>query len=554
MKAGRWAISDRHAVGPTTAATPGLWRWVLVLFLVLAATAACSESVPAIQPRAVSAMPEAPEIRIQTTASVFITESPEQTIQSIDSIHVTPSAIVLDPGETVQLSAQALGVNGQPLPDIQFVWSTTDQRVGTVTKNGRFQAGTSPGTFANSITVTGIQNTLDGIKYATGFASISVVGQARLPTLATVAIIPEDPTLLKQQIFRLRALGFDDNGMVIPGVQFVWKLSDPTLGRLDALGYLTVRGDEGTFEEAITVTGVWEGERLSASIDIQIVSAPAADDFLDVHALPQRFYLDPGDRLQLRAVALNGLGELVAGTQLRWFMVDSGAGTIDGSGNFIAGSTPGIFTEAVRVEAVVPGESGFVRAVDFASVVIREPRTFQRLSALSVAPGTALLAPGGRATLVPRAVDEFGEPAENVNISWELLKPEAGNVGAFGLFRAGNIPGTYSEALRVTAEQVLGDVAITRTTFVEIIVTGTLSRTEAHPALAVVAPGRTVHFSITGWDENGVELPGLVVTWRVADESVGSIDAFGNFTASRASGLYENAIIAEISQRIPDLR
>ena len=33
-----------------------------------------------------------------------------------------------------------------------------------------------------------------------------------------------------------------------------------------------------------------------------------------------------------------------------------------------------------------------------------------------------------------------------------------------------------------------------------------------------------------------------------------AIDAFGNFTAGEAAGLYEGAIIAEVIQTMPDLR
>ena len=95
--------------------------------------------------------------------------------------------------------------------------------------------------------------------------------------------------------------------------------------------------------------------------------------------------------MTLSAVALNGLGELVAGTELRWTMVDGGAGTIAGDGDFIAGAFPGVYTDAVRVEAIVPGEQGFVRAEDFVSVVVRQPTTAAELRALAVEPHTAMV-------------------------------------------------------------------------------------------------------------------------------------------------------------------
>jgi hypothetical protein len=492
--------------------------------------------------------PETLETRAAATASVLITERPERPTQAMASLTISPSTMVLDPGEAIELSVEALANDGQPLQDIKFVWAAADTRAGTITADGKFQAGTRPGSFDDSISVTGIQNTHEGIKYATAFASITVVGEPRVPALAAVEIIPDNPTLLMRQLYRLRALGFDEEGLVIPGVSFVWRVNDPRLGRVNDIGLLAVEGDAGTYGAVVTVTGIWEGVKVSVNTDIHLVSAPEADDYLNVQAIPQRFFLDPGERLQLRAVALNGLGEVAAGTQLRWSMENEAAGIIDGNGNFIAGPEPGIYAEAVKVEAVVPGERGFVRAADFASVVIRKEQGIGRLNALSVQPETAVLEPGGRVTLGVRAADESGEPAENVTISWEVLKEPSGRVTPIGMFTAGHVPGVYAEALRVTVDQDLGEEQVTRSRTINVVITGTLVVADVHPAMTVVAPGRTIHLSLTAWDEIGTALPGVVVMWSVSDERVGAIDAFGNFTAGDFPGFYQDAIRGQAIQ------
>lgn len=531
---------------------PRLTGWGPLLLLCLWAAVACSRGGPPEETVAGATAPDVVELKLVATASVLITESPERPAVPITSIQVTPSAVVVDLGETVDLSAQAFGPDGQPLSDIEFVWSTTDPRAGAVSKDGKYRAGLRPGEFDHSISVTGLQNTPEGVKFANAFASITVVGVERPLNLATVMVIPGNPTLYTKQIFRLRAVAFDGEGVIIPGVNFVWTLNEPTLGRLNDLGLLTVKAREGVYENAVSVTGIWDGAKLSVSIDIRVAAAPEADDFLAVHALPQRFFLDPGDRMQFRAVALNGLGELVAGSQLRWEMVNLDAGTVDGSGNFIAGQKPGIYTEAVKVEAMVPGESGFVRASDFTSVVIREKESSRRLHTLISVPGTVSVARGGRVALTGRAVDESGEPVENVSFYWELTKEGVGELSETGSFQAGSTPGFYAGALLLTAEQTVGDETSTRTRSVDVVISGTLSRAQAHPSLATIAPGRSVHFSLTGWDENDIRLPGLVVLWSVADERVGIIDPFGNFTAGAAPGLYEGAIRAEVIQRLPE--
>jgi hypothetical protein len=529
-----------------------LLRYAVAACAVAAVGVACSprvivESAPATTARST-------EIKVQVTASVLITRTQEQPTRQIESIEIFPRLIVVDPAESVQLSAVAFGTGGEAIPDVEFVWSSGDSLAGSIAKDGRFQAGAAPGVFDNSILVTGIQNTLEGIRYASAFASITVVGESQPLRLADVVIIPESPALFKQQLYQMRAMGFDENGLVIPGVSFVWRLNDPRLGRLNDIGLLTVEGGEGSYPDAITVVGIWGGDRSSAVTGVSVIDALEADDFLSVHALPQRFFLDPGDRLRLRAVALNGLGEIVSGAVPRWIMMDAGAGSVDGDGNYVAGEVPGVYTNAVRVEVAIPGERGFVRAFDFASVVIRRDQPSGRLSALFVEPQTAVVSPGGMAAFTIKAMDEAGGTAINLAISWEVTNTDVGVIGLHGEFRAGSSPGNFQGALRVRVEQQLGDESITMAKTANVVITGTIARAEVHPDVAIIAPERTAHFSLTGWDENGFELPGLVVVWSVSDESVGTIDPFGNFTAGRVTGLFEDAVRAEVIQRISDPR
>ena len=69
-----------------------------------------------------------------------------------------------------------------------------------------------------------------------------------------------------------------------------------------------------------------------------------------------------------------------------------------------------------------------------------------------------------------------------------------------------------------------------------------------------IPSGRTVHFGVTGRDENGIVLPGLVARWSVSAVEIGTIDAFGNFTAGEVPGLYQDAIRAEVVQTLPSQR
>ena len=513
--------------------------------------AACSTAPAPVETVAVAepVVATVPEARSVSLASVLVTEATEEQAPKVDRIEISPASIVLDPGETVSLTARALALDGIEITDVELVWTAPDSRAGSMSADGMFQAGSAPGVFGSSVSVTAIQNTFDGVSFTSAQASVTIVGDALTSRLVRIEIVPDQPTVLRQQIYRLRAIGLDDAGVVIPGVSFTWNINDDSLGRLNDIGLLTVDGDEGDYADVVSVTGEWAGEQVQAVADVRVIAAPEKDDYLQVHALPQRFFIEPGDRLRLRAVALNGLGRIQAGTVLRWGMVDDRAGLIDGDGNFIAGDVPGVYTEAVRVEAVVAGEDGFARTEDFASVVVRDVG-IKRLDKLAIFPGTLVAAPGGKANLFARTVDKSGNPAE-AGITWEVLDDRVGTVDEGGIFNAGEIPGIYKAAIRATAEQPDGNETITRSGSVDIVITGTLSNSEVSPALVTVAPGRLVHFKLTAWDENEIVLPGLVVRWTVTDDNAGTVDVFGNFRAGDVPGMYRDVIRAEVIQREP---
>ena len=102
----------------------------------------------------------------------------------------------------------------------------------------------------------------------------------------------------------------------------------------------------------------------------------------------------------------------------------------------------------------------------------------------------------------------------------------------------------------VTVRQTAGEGEVTRSETVDVIITGSLDTVYMRPSLMAIGAGRTAHFSTVGTDENGIALPGLVTRWRMLDESAGTVDPLGNFTAGHTPGLYEDAISGEVTQTI----
>ena len=398
------------------------WRWLLMLIVPVVLMSCSSPGLTKLGSRE----PETITITKKIAASVLIEPRSQVPVVRAQSIRVSPNSVVADPNETVQLSAAAFDSQGQLLKDVDFVWFIADPRAGRVTGDGLFLAGSVAGVYNNAVSVTSFQNTPLGIASVGSSVTVTIVGEAPTASLASVTIIPERPTVLARQIYRLSAVGFDENGLVIPGVRFVWRVNTPDMGRVNEIGYLTVEGGIGTSAGAVSVTGIWEGARVSASADLNVIAAANADDYLDVQILPSRFFIGRGEQLRLRAVALNGLGELITGTELRWSVEDPRAGTINARGGFVAGDTPGVYAESVKVEAVIPGERGFVRAVDFASVVVRTEEKLSRLTHVTTIPSSVTLIRGARMVLAAQPRDKSGRPLANVDVRWGATRLDVG--------------------------------------------------------------------------------------------------------------------------------
>ena len=90
-------------------------------------------------------------------ASVLITESVDLTDDEIESIWLSSTSVVVDRGESLVLSAEAFGAGDTALDGVEFVWAMADGRAGSITRDGEFRAGESPGVYGDAISVTGVE-------------------------------------------------------------------------------------------------------------------------------------------------------------------------------------------------------------------------------------------------------------------------------------------------------------------------------------------------------------------------------------------------------------
>ncbi len=486
-----------------------------------------------------------------TTATVQVVPSNLAPQLRLNRLEVGNRAVETYTGLTIRLEAQAYDEANSPFAEVPLVWTVVDPRVGTVTPEGLFTAGDQPGRYRNAIQVTATQVTSEGIITRSDAVTASVVGELRRPELERVEIFPVYVVARQRQIVAVSAIGYDASGTVVPDTEALWSLSDRSLGRINVLGYLTALGKPGTYKGAISVEMRSRGRTASATADLVIAAPLTGPRLLSVQVLPPQVYLDPDEEFKFTAIALDSAGQRVRDGRFTWKVYNPQVGTIDAQGLLRVGSEPGVYTRVVAVEVSQTVVGTIFTETGYATVIVRRKESPLPLSQVYMAPELQVVVPGSTYLFQAQPVNELGQPARNVTITWQLVNPAVGRLGEFGELLAQGPPGTYRGAIQVTVRQEHETGTIIRLATADVVIVGTLERVELDPALITVGEKKIIRFRARGYDENGIGIPGLSFQWEVTDHRAGTINRLGIFVASATPGEYRDVVRVTAIQRRP---
>ena len=142
------------------------------------------------------------------------------------------------------------------------------------------------------------------------------------------------------------------------------------------------------------------------------------------------------------------------------------------------------------------------------------------------------------------ATDQHGNRMSEVDVAWIMIDKNAGSITRSGLFTAGEVTGTFSDAVEVQVSE--GDLV--RTVVASVTITpGLLEQVTIAPNPAEIGMEMTQQFVAVGADQYGNRISDLAFSWSVQNGS-GIIDKTGLFTAGTAPGTYEDTVKAEAMQ------
>ena len=268
-------------------------RGVLVLLGLALTFAACDADTGPIDPRL-------------NASNVFRVD----VAPAVDTIFV---ADTLRESDQLQLSAQIIGIDRQPIVGGSVIWITEDSSVAVVSQTGVVRP-VSLGTVRIAASAR-----------VKGYATVVVARAAR-----RVAITPRTDTIIvdapisRADSIRLVAKAVDDSGLVVVGTRFIWTSASPSVATVDSVG--TVRavapGVTSVSASAISAVGSASVTVLPVLKDIGL-SAPATT----ILAL---------DTLLVTATARGYDDRPVAGRKFIWTTSDNAVATVDTAGRVIA--------------------------------------------------------------------------------------------------------------------------------------------------------------------------------------------------------------------------
>ena len=392
----------------------------------------------------------------------------------------------------------------------------------------------------------------DGPPPITAQASADIIIVERsAPRLTRVQTVPSHVVLSPGETIRLSAISFDQEGREIKGVNLTWQVVDSDVGSITARGVFRAGFANGTFSDALVVTGRAPSGMapgmVQASTTVTVAEFSGRLEPKGIRVFPKIAELEPKEKLNLVALAVDANGVAIPHSRFNWETLEPLAGSIDQDGRLTAGESMGLYRNAIRV-SLVSGE-GHQRAAISSSLDVRivDPASVDQKISATLLPQVISLRPKERFKFAPMVLDRKGYQLAPTATQWEIVDARAGVISQNGRFAAGDETGIYSNAVSVTMEVAGADRKIVaKATVIIVDVAATLklkperlARVAIFPEQVVLSPGESTRVSIIGLNGDIQGVPNASVSWSLSPPEVGEVSRFVTVTAKDFPGTYE---------------
>jgi serine/threonine protein kinase len=262
---------------------------------------------------------EAPGVATITVSSEGRSATAAVSVRAaVGSVALTPADTTLRAGEIILMKVAMRDAAGNALRDRPLRWSSSDDRVATVTSLGMVSA-----VGAGRATITAAS---EGRSAGASVAVTAAPVQSGPPAaVATVVVVPNQVNLLVGETAQLSALLRDARGAPLTGRSIAWTSADPGIATVASNGAVTAIRDGTT-----RITAGSERRSATALVTVTAPLPPAQAAVASIDVTPDPGTLRVGETQQLRAIPRDAAGASLSGRPVQWSSGQPGVATVSG--------------------------------------------------------------------------------------------------------------------------------------------------------------------------------------------------------------------------------
>ncbi|HSY84912.1 MAG TPA: Ig-like domain-containing protein [Gemmatimonadaceae bacterium] len=327
-------------------------------------------------------------------------------------------------------------------------------------------------------------------------------------TSTTISLLTISPTSISGTVGQsklLTATATNQNGQAIPSVTFTWASSNTQVASVDTSGNVTLVGAGSA--------------NISASAGGLTTSVPATATAATVHVAtvsvtPATVTLNPGNTVQLTAVPMDSLGNVLANQTVTWSSSNTSVATVSATGLLSA-----VTVGSAVISATAGGKSGFANL----AVVAASPAT---VASVTVSPATASITAGKTVQLTATLKDSVGNVLGGRAVTWSSSNPTVATVSSNGVV-TGVAAGAATISASSGSQQGSAQVTVNAVVVSSVVVS---------PGWANLSARQTLQLTATPLDGSGNPMGGVTITWSSNAPSLASVSSSGLVTVLSTSG------------------
>ena len=449
---------------------------------------------------------------ISGMAMLTVTEPPPPE-PVVSTVTVSPSEATIEAGETQQFTAMALTSDGMEVPDVEFMWSSSDEMVATVDANG---LATGVGAGEAMITATA-----DSVS---GSVTLTVTEPPPPePVVASVAVSPSEAMIEAGATQQFTAMALTSDGMEVPDVEFTWSSSAEMVATVETDGLAT---GVGAGEAMITATA----DGISGMATLTVTEPPPPEPVVaSVTVSPASMIITVGGMFQFMAVAMTADGMVIDDVDFTWMSDDTEVATVEETG---------LVTAQSAGTAMITATGNGVTSMPATVTVEDSAPVVASVTIMDAMP--VMLEVGDSHQLMAVARTSEGNMIGGVMFEWSSDDNEVATVDSTGLITAvaAGMADISAMAEEVTSEPVSVTVAEPPPV---------VDRVAVEPSSTSIEEGEIRRFSATAYTSDDEEISGKTFSWRSSNPSVATISTTGLARARNAGSTTITASVDGVS-------